>query len=454
MLIPIILGSSKDLKHGTLISEGLKKYGLDTIIRVCSAHKYPTRVLDLINKYNNDGTVPVMVTIAGKSNALSALIDGSVDIPIISCPPLNNDTMYDLYSSVSMPTEIAPMVVLKPNNAVIAVLKICGLIEPKYRLAVHGIHKTNRDILRIDDIKEKYNHIVVTKPEENIDCLGGLIRNGKIRDIYTINNNDNQLGMVATERLSSFDKVLTTIPMKSMVLNKVSAWWFNQTKHFIPNHLVDSNYNDLSIVEKCTVFPIEFVMRSYMTGSTKTSIWQNYLKGSRHYCGHSLRDGYKKNDKLDQILLTPTTKSDISDELISEKEILEQNIMSEEHWNICKEYAIKLFEFGQRVADKRGLILVDTKYEFGLTDDGRVLLIDEVHTPDSSRFWFKHSYQERIANRKEPENLDKEIIRRWVKENYQDPYTADNITIPDDLRDKLSKVYLQFYELITGSELV
>ncbi len=457
MLIPIILGSPKDSEHGNAISSRLQKYGLDTIIRICSAHKYPERVLEMLYKYNNDDNVPVLVTIAGKSNALSALIDGNVNVPVISCPPLKHETMYDLYSSVSMPTDIAPLLVLKANNAALAVLKLCGLVDKKYKEVVQNIHNANRFKLKISDLQTKYDQFLVSNKniprDESSLILGELVRKGKIRDIYNLKNMSDYLGMVATDRLSSFDKVLTTIPYKGMVLNKISNWWFNQTSNVVPNHVYSSKYNKLMIVKKCQVFPIEFVVRSYMTGSTQTSIWQNYLKGARNYCGHKIRDGYKKNDKLDEILLTPTTKSDVHDELISEEEILKQGIMTREHWNQCKEYAMELFKYGQELSDKKGLILVDTKYEFGLDKDNNVLLIDEVHTPDSSRFWFKHSYEERTRNNLEPENIDKDIIRKWVKKNYKDPYNTDNIEIPDDLRYKVSSAYLQLHELITGKEI-
>jgi len=463
MLIPVILGSHKDLVTGNTICSGLRKHGLDTIIRICSAHKYPVRLLNILKVYNSDDNVLLFITVAGKSNALSALIDGSCLKPVIACPPLKHETMYDLYSSVSMPTGVAPLLILNPSNAVLAVLKICSLVDTKYRDVVKSIQNRNKNILRIEDIRHKYDFNVSEETHElkipsflidhGIYSLGNLIRKGKIRDLYSVldqNNNEcNMIGLVATNRLSGFDRQLGVIARKGEVLNDVSGWWFNKTSHIVPNHIIKSDLNRISIVKKCKVFPIEFVVRSYMTGSTNTSIWQNYRKGARYYCGHNLRDGYNKNDRLDDVILTPTTKSDIHDELISEDEIIERGIMTSEHWKQCKEYALTLFKYGQKICAEKGLILVDTKYEFGLDEENNVLLIDEVHTPDSSRYWIQHNYEERIKKGLEPDHIDKEFIRKWVKNEYGDPYSVSSIKIPKEMCNKLSNKYLLLRELIT-----
>ena len=274
-----------------------------------------------------------------------------------------------------------------------------------------------------------------------------LVKTGKVRDVYSENEN---YYLVASDRISAFDRNLTTIPYKGIVLHKVSRWWFNKTKHIVPNHVIDDTHERSMKVKKCDVFPIEFVMRSYLTGSTDTSIWKNYEKGVRDYCGHHLPDNMMKNQKLHQTLLTPTTK-DEHDELISKQEIIEKKIMTSTQWNTCKKYAYDLFEFGQKEAAKNGLILVDTKYEFGIDDSGKIILIDELHTPDSSRYWINHSYNERMMKKQEPESIDKEVIRKWIKETYKDPYNlAVEICIPDELRLELSLKYLQLHELITG----
>lgn len=176
-----------------------------------------------------------------------------------------------------------------------------------------------------------------------------------------------------------------------------SNWWFDLTKDLIPNHIIASPHPNITICKKCSVFPVEFVVRGYITGTTSTSMWTNYAKGVRNYCGHILPDNLKKNQKLDQILLTPTTKDDTHDELISAEEIVQSGRMTQADWDVCSNYALKLFEFSQKVALERGLLLVDTKYEFGRDcETGEILLIDEIQTPDSSRYWIAHSYQERM----------------------------------------------------------
>ncbi len=278
-----------------------------------------------------------------------------------------------------------------------------------------------------------------------------LVKTGKVRDVYI--SDDSNYHLIASDRISAFDRHLTTIPYKGIVLHKTSSWWFNKTKHIVPNHVLDDADERTMKVKSCKVFPIEFVMRSYLTGSTDTSIWKNYEKGCRYYCGHELPDNMIKNEKLHKILLTPTTK-DEHDELISEQIIIENNIMTEEQWNTCKEYAYALFEFGQKIASNNGLILVDTKYEFGIDKQGNIILVDELHTPDSSRYWFKNTYEKRMLNKQEPESIDKEIIRKWVKNTYKNPYDLSiDIIIPDELRLELSLKYLQLHNLITGESI-
>jgi phosphoribosylaminoimidazole-succinocarboxamide synthase len=237
-----------------------------------------------------------------------------------------------------------------------------------------------------------------TVKETNIDTnlLPGFISKhvGKVRDVYRC---ENYIVMVATDRQSAFDRQLTSVPFKGQVLNLTSLWWFNQTKHIVPNHVLASPHPNITIGKKCTVFPVEFVMRGYITGSTSTSMWTNYAKGMRNYCGHILPEGLKKNQKLDEIKLTPTTKDDVHDELISAEEVVKSGRMTKEDWDLCAKYSHELFAFGQKKALERGLILVDTKYEFGKDEEGNIMLIDEIQTPDSSRFWIADTYDARFA---------------------------------------------------------
>ena len=279
-----------------------------------------------------------------------------------------------------------------------------------------------------------------------------LIKKGKVRDVYEmVSSKETTYNLVASDRISAFDRNLTTIPYKGIVLHKVSKWWFDKTKHIVPNHVMENVDERTMKVKKCCVFPIEFVMRSYLTGSTDTSIWKNYEKGCRDYCGHRLPENMVKNQKLEKILLTPTTK-DEHDELISEKKIIENKIMTREQWEMCKNYCYELFKIGQETSLKNGLILVDTKYEFGIDDDGNILLVDELHTPDSSRYWIENTYKEKMLKNEEPESVDKEIVRKWIKKTYENPYDLTiEINIPNELRLELSSKYLQLYNLITGN---
>jgi phosphoribosylaminoimidazole-succinocarboxamide synthase len=463
-LVPIIVGSERDNELAKQIQCHLQKFNLNSIIRVCSAHKSCINLLKILNKYEKDDNVKTYITIAGKSNALSALVDGNSSRPIISCPPIKDTNIYDLYSSVSLPSGITPLTVLGAENAAIAAAKIYGLVDKSIENMINNYKLNMIKKLHIDDVKSKYenrvnitdlSHCVFdTSKSEDMLGLGSvevkLIRTGKVRDVYE--TNEGKYYLVASDRISAFDRHLTTIPYKGIVLHEVSRWWFNKTKNLVPNHVINDSENRSMTVKKCKVFPIEFVMRSYLTGSTSTSIWKNYEKGCRNYCGHYLPDNMIKNQKLPKTLLTPTTK-DEHDELISEKEILEQKIMTKEEWDICVDYSFKLFNFGQEVSSKNGLILVDTKYEFGVDEDGKILLVDELHTPDSSRYWIQNNYLDRLQNNKDPESIDKEIVRNWVKTNYEDPYDlTKDILVPDDLRTHLSLKYLQLYELITGEE--
>ena len=202
------------------------------------------------------------------------------------------------------------------------------------------------------------------------------------------------------------------------------------------------------------MFPVEFVIRGYITGVTSTSAWTAYSKGERIFCGNVLPEGLKKNQKFEKPIITPTTKSDEHDEKISAEEIVKRGLMTQQQWDYVADKTIKLFQRGTEIAAKNGLILVDTKYEFGYNDEGDIFLIDEIHTPDSSRYWLKDSYKERFEVGQEPENIDKEFLRLWFKEHC-DPY-KDKILpeAPEELVIELSRRYIKLYEMITGKEFV
>jgi len=272
---------------------------------------------------------------------------------------------------------------------------------------------------------------------------------GKVRDIYDLGD---KLILITTDRQSAFDRVLATVPFKGQVLNETSNWWFEKTRHIIDNHVISNPDPAVTIAKKCTVLPIEFVVRGYITGSTSTSLWTVYNAGDRTYCGVDFPDGLKKNQRLETPVLTPTTKEVEHDRPIAPKEIISEGWMTEEDWNFASQKALELFRFGQKTAAKHGLILVDTKYEFGKDSDGNIILIDEIHTPDSSRYWIRDTYEERLKNGLEPQNIDKEFLRLWFVDNC-DPYNDPEIPeAPEDLVVELSSRYIYLYETITNNK--
>ena len=272
-------------------------------------------------------------------------------------------------------------------------------------------------------------------------------RTGKVRDQYNLGD---RVVLITTDRQSAFDRVLASIPLKGQVLNLTSAWWFEQTKYIIPNHVIDVPDPNATLVKKCEVFPIEFVVRGYITGSTSTALWTVYNNGDREYCGNALPEGLMKNQKLNTNMLTPTTKEEHHDRPIAPNEIVSEGWMSQENWDYCSQKALALFTFGQKKAAENGMILVDTKYEMGRDVDGVIRLIDEIHTPDSSRYWLAKTYDERMAVGQEPQNIDKEFLRLWFVDNC-DPYNDKTLPeAPEELVVELSSRYIYLYETITG----
>ena len=275
-----------------------------------------------------------------------------------------------------------------------------------------------------------------------------LIYTGKVRKIYKLG--DHHLLMRATDRVSSFDKHIGTINGKGELLNKMSAFWFNKTKHIIDNHLISTEKN-MALVHKCTPFTIEVVVRGYITGNTQTSLWTHYNSGERVYCGIQFPDGLKKHQKLETPVITPTTKGNV-DIPISKDNIITERYMTEDECNYVFDKAMELFNYGQALADKAGLILVDTKYEFGKNMNGDIMLIDELHTCDSSRYWLKSTYDGRFNAGLEPQKLDKDCVRDWVGITVGNPYIDPIPDIPDDIIERAYNCYKQFYDMISSVE--
>jgi phosphoribosylaminoimidazole-succinocarboxamide synthase len=272
---------------------------------------------------------------------------------------------------------------------------------------------------------------------------------GKVRDIFPLPNGRRLI--VTTDRLSAFDRILTAIPFKGQVLNQLSAFWFEQTTDIISNHIIDVPDPNTSLVVGCKTLPVEVVVRGYITGVTTTALWYRYSLGERHIYGYDFPDGMVKNQPLPEPIITPTTKgrADEHDERITRAEVIERGLLDEATWEQVQAAALAIFKRGQEIARQGGLILVDTKYEFGRAPDGHVTIIDEMHTPDSSRFWLAESYEERMASGEEPENFDKEFLRLWYADHgYRGDGEPPEPT--NDLIAQVSERYIALYEMLTG----
>ena len=272
---------------------------------------------------------------------------------------------------------------------------------------------------------------------------------GKVRDWYGLP--DGQRLIVTTDRLSAFDRILACVPYKGQVLNQLTNWWFDQTSDIIPNHkrsVPDPNAVVASVAEP---FLVEVIVRGYITGVTSTALWYRYSLGEREIYGYHFPDGLQKNAELPHAIITPTTKgaAGMHDERLTCAEVVEQGLMDEATWEQVQAAALAVFARGQTLARKAGLILVDTKYEFGRTPDGKVTLIDEVNTPDSSRFWKADTYAERFGGGQEPENFDKEFVRiAYAEKGYRGDGQIPNM--PADLWAVASQRYITIYEMLTG----
>jgi phosphoribosylaminoimidazole-succinocarboxamide synthase len=288
--------------------------------------------------------------------------------------------------------------------------------------------------------------------ETHLQGLGPKYK-GKVRDCYT--GNDGRRVIVVTDRISAFDRSLGILPLKGQILNRVASFWFEKTKHLVPNHVISVPDPNVMIVEECTLLPVEMVLRAYLTGTTSTSIWVHYERGVREFCGHRLPDGLKKHQRLPEVIVTPSTKAAQGDHDVSasREEILKLTGMPAEDFDEAERLARILFQEAERHCRERGLIFVDTKYEFGKTRDGRIIVIDEIHTPDSSRFWIANTYDERYREGQDPESFDKEYLRRFLAaQGFQGE--GEVPPIPADVRVESSLRYIAAIETIMGEPFV
>jgi phosphoribosylaminoimidazole-succinocarboxamide synthase len=296
--------------------------------------------------------------------------------------------------------------------------------------------------MTIEKIRE---HIQDVLKETDFKNLGEK-KIGKVRDVYIT---PDKITLISTDRHSSFDRIIAHIPFKGEVLNQISLFWFEQTKDIVQNHVLNSPDPCVLVAKKCKPLPIEAIVRGYITGVTATSLWTHYQNGKRDFGNFILPEGLKKNQKLAEPVFTPSTKFEEHDRTLSPQEIVAEGLLEKDLVEKVEKTAIALFKRGQEIALQKGLILVDTKYEFGLAENGKLFLIDEIHTPDSSRYWKAGSYEERFIKGEEPEYFDKEFLRIWFKEHC-DPYKDEKLPeAPIELVAELARRYLEIFETIT-----
>jgi len=276
---------------------------------------------------------------------------------------------------------------------------------------------------------------------------------GKVRDNYDLP--DGRRIIIATDRLSAFDRIIAPIPFKGQVLTQIARFWFDATRDLCPNHVIEYPDPNVLVCRRLAIMPVEIVVRDYLTGTTATSIWPMYRAGRREIYGIRFPDGLRESQKLPAAIITPTTKAFDGghDEPLTPAEITERGLLTDGQWRTTAELALRLFERGREIAEEHGLILVDTKYEFGFDTAGHIVLADEIHTPDSSRYWLRASYEERFAAGQPPESLDKDFVRRWVAERC-DPYRDPIPEIPRDIILEAARLYISVFETITGQGFV
>ncbi len=272
---------------------------------------------------------------------------------------------------------------------------------------------------------------------------------GKVRDNYDIG--DERRIIIATDRLSAFDRIITAIPLKGQALTQIARFWFDATTDICPNHVLDYPDPNVLVCRRLAIMPVEIVVRDYLTGTTATSIWPRYRSGQRLIYGIAFPDGLRQNQKLPATIITPTTKAFDGghDEPLTAADIVARKFLTAEQWETVSRLALALFARGREIAARNGLVLVDTKYEFGFDADGAIVLADEIHTPDSSRYWLAQSYRRRFEAGEPPESLDKDFVRRWVAARC-DPYRDPIPPIPGEVVAEAARLYVEVFETVTG----
>jgi phosphoribosylaminoimidazole-succinocarboxamide synthase len=299
------------------------------------------------------------------------------------------------------------------------------------------------------DAKDLKPYARYTLAEAALSELPNYYR-GKVRENYDLA--DGTRILIASDRISAFDVNLAVIPLKGQVLTGVARYWFNETRDICPNHVIDYPDPNVLVSRRLNMMPVEIVVRDYLAGTTSTSILQMYKQGNRSMYGHVFPDGLRDNAKLPRTILTPTTKADHGDHdaPLSGDDVVARKLLTQKQWDEVSSIALKLFARGRDMAAKRGLILVDTKYEFGFDENGAIILADEVHTPDSSRYWLADTYAAKFEKGAPPDTFDKDFVRRWVVSQC-DPYKDPIPPIPEDVILAAAAIYVNAFEKITGT---
>jgi len=433
-------------RHDAYALERANKHGIRSVVMQYTKDKYPVRaeydesLAEFINQYKYD-----LIILAGWMHIMSKSFLSNVKSPVINLHPALPGQFVGMHA-VERAFEAAQRgEITKTGSMVHYVIE-----ELDAGKVISTIEIPIRKNETLETLKNKFQYYEKFMLISAIDKLlsemtSKLTYVGKVRNVYNAGNNI--IAIEATDRLSAFDRHICEIPDKGEILTKLSEFWFKSTRHIINNHYVSSMGN-IMLCTRCIPFKVEVVVRGYITGSTSTSLWTHYNRGEREYCGIRFPDGLIKNQKLEQPVVTPTTKSS-SDKPISGDDIIKMNLMTKDEWLTIKAKALELFNYGQSYADKHGLILVDTKYEFGKDADGNIMLIDELHTCDSSRYWLKSSYDERFKNQQEPDSFDKDVIRRYIAGRC-DPYKDKLPEIPKELITKTRQVYEILYNMLVG----
>jgi len=292
-------------------------------------------------------------------------------------------------------------------------------------------------------------HLGQVLEDATFDWLPGHYK-GKVRENYDLS--DGRRIIIATDRLSAFDRILTAIPLKGQVLTQLARYWFEATADIAPNHVIEYPDPNVLVCRRLEIMPVEIVVRAYLAGTTSTSILSMYRAGQRSMYGYDFPDGLHENQPLPETIITPTTKAFDGghDAPLTPADIIERKLLTDEQWQRVSALALALFKRGREIAAERGLILVDTKYEFGFDASGAIVLADEIHTPDSSRYWFHETYAARLAAGQRPDSFDKDFVRSWVVQRC-DPYKDAIPAIPQDIVREAARLYVSAFETITGT---